>query len=382
MLHLSTKQIITLALMLIILPIIQVKTTYAASPDVCTSLSSCITDTITWATGPSLGLASGSIGGFIFNLTSFIGALLFSLSALMILLGGILYILSAGDESRAAQAKKMITYAILGFFVGLAAGMISIAVQEIYLAATPESAAAFADPIIALINRISWFLYAIGFPLSSAAFLLGGIMYILSAGDEKRAAVAKNIIFFAIIGLFIILFAVTISSIVQGIYTGAANPGGPITTLILNFISFAGSFTAIASSAAILYGGLMYIFSAGDEKRAEQAKKIIIFSIIGLVIAVNAGVLVGLVRDVAGDPLGPGVGADPIISLIGRIGVIILAPLALIATTAIIYGGYTYITSAGEEDKARRGKQIITYSLVGIFITLISALIVNVVVSL
>src|SRR3989338_6923628 len=113
MLHLSTKQIITLALMLIILPIIQVKTTYAASPDVCTSLSSCITDTITWATGPSLGLASGSIGGFIFNLTSFIGALLFSLSALMILLGGILYILSAGDESRAAQAKKMITYAFL-----------------------------------------------------------------------------------------------------------------------------------------------------------------------------------------------------------------------------------------------------------------------------
>ncbi len=155
-----------------------------------------------------------------------------------------------------------------------------------------------------------------------------------------------------------------------------------ISEFLTNIIVFVSSFVAIVTAVVILFGGLMYVFSAGDERRAAQAKNIILFAIIGLIIAVNTSIIVGLIQDVAGDPAGPGLGVGPIIELIGQIGIIILAPLALIATGAIVYGGYMYITSAGEEDRARRGKQIIIYALVGVFITLISALIVNVVISL
>lgn len=326
---------------------------------------------------------AANFGVLIDNIIFFLGALLLSLSALMILLGGILYMLSAGDESKAAQAKKIITYAIVGFFVSMAATIIASTVRALYLAATPAAAAAAASPLIAKIVIITQFLWYIGFPLAITALVIGGITYILSAGNDKRTSTAKNIIVFSILGLIVILAAETISFIVQYLYVGDVGSAvGLAAPLIQNVGTFGASIVAILSTVAILFGGIMYILSAGDEQRAAQAKKIIIFAIIGLVIAASASVIVGLARDVYGDPLGPGLGATPLLALIGNISILILSPLALTATAAIIYGGYMYVTSAGEEDKARRGKQIILYAFIGIVIILISASVVNIVITI
>lgn len=54
--------------------------------------------------------------------------------------------------------------------------------------------------------------------------------------------------------------------------------------------------------------------------------------------------------------------------------------LGLIAVIMIIYGGITYVTSAGNEEKAGEAKKIIMYAIVGIIIVLISFALVNTVI--
>lgn len=54
--------------------------------------------------------------------------------------------------------------------------------------------------------------------------------------------------------------------------------------------------------------------------------------------------------------------------------------LGLLATIMVIYGGVTYVTSAGEQDKADKAKKIIGYAVVGIIIILLSFVLVNAVI--
>jgi hypothetical protein len=58
-----------------------------------------------------------------------------------------------------------------------------------------------------------------------------------------------------------------------------------------------------------------------------------------------------------------------------------LAFLGFLATLMIIYGGILYVTAAGNEENAKKGKTIIMYAAVGIIIILLSYAIVNTVLS-
>lgn len=54
-----------------------------------------------------------------------------------------------------------------------------------------------------------------------------------------------------------------------------------------------------------------------------------------------------------------------------------LSFLGLVCVIMIIYGGFLYITAAGEEDKAKKGRTIILYCVIGIAIIAASYAIVN-----
>jgi len=55
--------------------------------------------------------------------------------------------------------------------------------------------------------------------------------------------------------------------------------------------------------------------------------------------------------------------------------------LGFIAVAMIIYGGFLYVTSAGNEDSTGKAKKILIYAVVGIIIILLSFAIVNTVIS-
>ncbi|MEX2055201.1 MAG: pilin [Candidatus Andersenbacteria bacterium] len=64
---------------------------------------------------------------------------------------------------------------------------------------------------------------------------------------------------------------------------------------------------SLIAAAAVIYGGVKYIISAGNEKEAEAAKKVILYAVIGLiVIGLSALIVNFVISAVKGDSGGNG----------------------------------------------------------------------------
>jgi len=59
----------------------------------------------------------------------------------------------------------------------------------------------------------------------------------------------------------------------------------------------------------------------------------------------------------------------------------ILGFVAMIAVLMLIWGGINYLTSAGDEDKAKTGKKTISYAIIGLVVAGIAYAIVNVIIT-
>ena len=82
----------------------------------CTDASSCVSQGITDAGGPSTPKKPGPI---IKNIVNVLLYVLGALSVIMIIMGGIRYTTSNGDASRIKAAKDTIMYAVIGLVVAL-----------------------------------------------------------------------------------------------------------------------------------------------------------------------------------------------------------------------------------------------------------------------
>lgn len=60
----------------------------------------------------------------------------------------------------------------------------------------------------------------------------------------------------------------------------------------------------------------------------------------------------------------------------------LMSLIGTIAVISLLYGGFLYITSQGDDHKTEQAKSIILYSIIGIIIIGISAVVVNVVISI
>ena len=104
----------------------------------------------------------------------------------------------------------------------------------------------------------------------------------------------------ALVGVFVFLPIVTWASPDINVFTGSCTDANCIVNLLQTIITWV---LAIAGSLAMLmliYGGIRYILSTGDEKRLEGAKKTILWAIIGIIVITASYLLVS----VAGSLLG------------------------------------------------------------------------------
>ncbi len=69
---------------------------------------------------------------------------------------------------------------------------------------------------------------------------------------------------------------------------------GYVKTIVNTMLTILG----VLAVVMIIYGGVTYTISAGDAKKVEQAKNTIIYSVVGLVVASLAGVIVNFVLDI------------------------------------------------------------------------------------
>ncbi|HWQ59630.1 MAG TPA: pilin [Candidatus Fimivivens sp.] len=143
------------------------------------------------------------------------------LALLFIVLGGIFYITSAGDEKRIGTAKKMITAALIGLAIGVAAPSFLKVIGDVlgWGEAEVPTSVADAKSAVEIVQDILNFLLGITGLLAIIMFVIGGFMFFAAAGDEKRAETAKSIIKYSVIGVAVVILSLIIIRTVAGLFS-------------------------------------------------------------------------------------------------------------------------------------------------------------------
>lgn len=130
----------------------------------------------------------------------------------------------------------------------------------------------------------------------------------------------------------------------------------------------------------IAIGALLYVTAGANPDNATRGKEAITAALIGLALALAGP---SLLKDL-GATIGWGgtpnaaVNAAPGIAIIAlRVLNFILGIMGVLALIMMILGASIYLTSAGSEDQADKGKEMIKYSFLGILIAMASMVIVT-----
>lgn len=178
-----------------------------------------------------------------------------------------------------------------------------------------------------IISAINVVLSLVGL-IAIIMLIYGGFLYLTSAGEEKQTEKAKHTILYAIIGLIVIGLAAVIVNFVIGIFSGSGRakaavnflvgspafaqgfkivtdapegiPTGSLTDIILKVVNVFLGLVGLIAAIFLIYGGLLYITSAGDDKQTENAKHTILYAIVGLIVIGLAAVMVNFVIGIFG----------------------------------------------------------------------------------
>lgn len=143
------------------------------------------------------------------------------LALLFIVLGGIFYITSAGDEKRIGTAKKMITAALIGLAIGVAAPSFLKVIGDVlgWGGAQVPTQVSQAKSAVQIVQGILNFLLGITGLLAIIMFVIGGFMFFAAAGDEKRAETAKSIIKYSVAGVAVVILSLIVIRTVAGLFS-------------------------------------------------------------------------------------------------------------------------------------------------------------------
>jgi hypothetical protein len=161
-----------------------------------------------------------------------------------------------------------------------------------------------------------------------------------------------------------------------------------LTDFFNNVLSWLRGIIVIIAIIFILIGGVLYMTSAGDEKRITTAKNTVTAAIIGLIIAVASPTFLKEILAVLGNNQGGGTAEDLVNSALSAQQIALnvmqklLAIVGIVAIIGLVIGGFIYLTAYGDEKRVDDGKRAIKYSLIGIVIALASLLIVRQIIAL
>jgi len=157
----------------------------------------------------------------------------------------------------------------------------------------------------------------------------------------------------------------------SGIWQIAANVATDITVI-----------AAYLVLGYVIYGGYLYVFSGGDPSKVATGKKALSQAFIGLAIVMLAYIIMSSIRFAllgAGgtfdcDPLAGTNCANPTDIVASAIQWVITMG-GVVAVIFVIYGGISYVTSAGDPNKLQKSKNMVTYALIGLAIVVLSQII-------
>ena len=260
---------------------------------------------------------------------------------------------------------------------------------------SPVNAPSFKDLLASII--VNFFFGGAGI-VAVLYLAVNGYKYIMSSGDEKEVESAKKGIQNAITGIVVVLASAGIVTFilvnVLGVSSnnfllppGAFPAGLALNNIIDSLTKFAFGAVSIVAVIYIVLAGYRYLSSGGDEKQAEEAKRAITNSVIGIGVVLLARAVVDFVTGInflnsVGInfiflPTSPVKG--DLLQAIGHIVNFAVGFVGVIGVIFLVLAGYTYVTANGDESKIESAKRIIIWAAVGIGVALASIAIVTVV---
>ena len=98
------------------------------------------------------------------------------------------------------------------------------------------------------------------------------------------------------LSLFVLGFSFALAQDIPVVDQDASLTITSIEAKVVTVVNYVISLIAIVAVAMIIYAGYLYISSGGDEKKLVQAKSLILYAVIGLVVVVVSYSIVGFVN--------------------------------------------------------------------------------------
>lgn len=152
-------------------------------------------------------LTAGDMPALLNNILSVLQGVVVLLAVLMIVIGGIMYMASFGNDKAMTRAKSVVAAAVIGLAIVLAARTF---LQEIWniLGVGSTVTSPGGDSFLNIATRALNLLLSIVGVIAIIGMVVGGIMYLTSYGDDDRIKTGKKILTASLIGLVICLASV------------------------------------------------------------------------------------------------------------------------------------------------------------------------------
>jgi len=120
----------------------------------------------------------------------------------------------------------------------------------------------------------------------------------------------------------------------------------------------------------IMIGAVMILTSAGNSGMVEQGKKAVTMALVGLALGVAAPSLLKELSIIIGWGPGASTVALTLSQIAMRVLNFLLGTMGILALVMMVIGATLYLTSAGDEDRVEKGKDIFKFSVIGLILAM------------
>lgn len=165
--------------------------------------------------------------------------------------------------------------------------------------------------------------------------------------------------------------------------TGDGDPDKMLVNLVANILDVIYKIVIGLSLIFIIIGGISYMLAGGNDEKMTKAKKMIIYAIMGLAIAIGAAIFLKELAKALGSKTLFTISGENMETTGSMSGVmersiaLLLTSLGMLGIIGLIIGGFWYLNAGGDEEKAKIGKKTLTYSILGLVIAIGSLIIVK-----
>lgn len=211
---------------------------------------------------------------------------------------------------------------------------------------------------------------------------------LVSTANDEEAGKAKTTLIVGTIGLLVIQVA---DAAVKKMFFGEQGEAfedvattelyaGETVKYLRGIIGLVEIFVGAVAVLVIVIRGILVITSVGEEEAVTKAKKHIIYALVGIATVILSEVVVrGVVFPEAGKEL-PDVAAGRFILV--NITNYLAGFVAILSFAGLFYGGYRYVTAAGDEEMNEKIKKLIMGAFIALILSLGAFALVNTVLEL